>query len=147
MGYARGEITVSSLEQEKRELIQTNFRESVKLLETNPGNVRAISSANKMDCFSEVKVPDELSDACILAQEENVPVLTEDYLYLKLNELETKKDAPEYFSSWALIRVLYEEEHLSFDEYLDYFGYLSSYRFRFNSFSIFLKTHCSYCTQ
>jgi hypothetical protein len=131
MGYARGKITVSSIEQDKRQLIQTNFRENIKLLEANPENVRAISSANKMDCFSETKVPDELSDACILAQEENVPVLTEDYLYLKLNELETKKKAPEYFSSWALIRVLYEDGRLTFGEYLDYFGYLSSYRFRF----------------
>lgn len=131
MGYARGKITVSPIEQDKRDLIQTNFKDGIKLFETNPKNIGVISSANKIDCFSETRVPDELSDACILAQKENIPVLTEDHLYLKLNELETKKKTPEYFSSWALIRVLYEEGHLTFEEYLDYFSYLSSYRFRF----------------
>lgn len=131
MGYARGKITFSSVEEEKRNVLQANFKEAVKLLEVNPENIGVISSANKIDCLSESRVPDELCDACILAQKENIPVLTEDYLYLKLNELETKKKAPEYFSSWALIRALYEMGHLTFDEYLDYFGYLSSYRFRF----------------
>ncbi|MFZ5821301.1 MAG: PIN domain-containing protein, partial [Chloroflexota bacterium] len=133
MGYARGKITLSVIEECKRELIQANIRASVKLFESNHQNVGIISSANKIDCLSETRVPDELCDACILAQKENLPVLTEDHLYLEFNELETKKKAPEYFSSWALIRVLYEEGHLSFDEYLDYFGYLSSYRFRFLS--------------
>ena len=52
-----------------------------------------------------------------------------------MNEFETKKKAPEYFSSWALIRVLYEMGYVTFDEYLEYFGYLSSYRFRFLSVS------------
>lgn len=131
MGYARGKITFSSVEEEKRNVLQANFKEAVRLLEVNPENIGVISSANKIDCLSEARVPDELCDACILAQKENIPVLTEDYLYLKLNELETKKKAPEYFSSWALVRALYEREYLTFDEYLDYFGYLSSYRFRF----------------
>lgn len=62
-----------------------------------------------------------------------MPVLTEDFLYLKMNELETNKKAPKYFSSLALLRVLYEIRKITFDEYLDYFGYLSSYRFRFLS--------------
>ena len=62
-------------------------------------------------------------------------MLTEDFLYLKLNETETKKKAPEYFSSLALVRVLYEKKQISFDEYLEYFSYLSSYRFRFLNFT------------
>jgi hypothetical protein len=135
MGYARGKITLTTIEQDRRDLIQVNIRASVKLLEANRQNIGVISSASKMDCLSEARVPDELSDACILAQKENLPVLTEDHLYLDFNELETKKKSPEYFSSWALIRVLYDEGHLTFDDYLDYFGYLSSYRFRFLSFN------------
>ncbi len=131
MGYSKGKINVLSIEQGRRELIQTNLRETIKLLEANPKNISVISLANKADCFSESRVPDELCDACILAQKENIPILTEDHLYLNLNELETKKKVPEYCSSWALIRVLYEEGHLTFDEYLDYFSYLASYRFRF----------------
>lgn len=131
MGYARGKVTFSSVEEERRNILQGNFVEAVKLLEINPENIGVISSANKIDCLSEAGVPEELCDACILAQKENVPVLTEDYFYLKLNELETKKKAPECFSTWALVRALYEKGYLTFDEYLDYFGYLSSYRFRF----------------
>ena len=133
MGYSKGKITISSIEEDKRELLHANFKSSVKFLESNPKNVEVISSANKLDCFSETKVPDDLSDACILAQRESLPALTEDFLYLKINELETKKKAPEYFSSWALVRVLYEKGYVTFDEYLEYFGYLSSYRFRFLS--------------
>ncbi len=131
MGYSKGKINVSFIEQDRKDLIQANLRETIKLLEANPKNISVISLANKTDCFSETRVPEELCDACILAQKENIPILTEDHLYLNLNELETKKKVPEYFSSWALIRVLYEEGHLTFDEYLDYFSYLSFYRFRF----------------
>lgn len=131
LGYAQGKITFSSVEQEKRNLIQDNFDQNIKLLESKPKNIKAISLANKVNCFSEQKVPAELCDACILAQKENIPILTEDFLYLKMNELETKKKAPEYFSSIILLRVLYEKDKISFDEYLNFFGYLSSYRFRF----------------
>lgn len=131
IGYAQGRITFSSIEKDKRDLIRSNFIASIKLLESNPKNIGIISSANKTDCFSEKEIPDELSDACILAQKENLPILTEDFLYLKMNELETNKKVPEYFSSLALLRSLYEENQVSFNEYLEYFGYLSSYRFRF----------------
>lgn len=131
MGYSKGKINVSFIEQDRKNLIQANLKETIKLLEANPKNISVISLANKTDCFSETRVPEELCDACILAQKENIPILTEDHLYLNLNELETKKKVPEYFSSWALIRALYEEGHLTFDEYLDYFSYLSFYRFRF----------------
>ena len=133
MGYAQGKINYSSIDKEKRGLIRNNIINSAKILESNPNNIEVISSANKIDCFSEQKVSPELSDACILAQKEKIPVLTEDFLYLKMNELETKKKAPEYFSSLALLRVLYENKGISFEEYLEYFGYLSSYRFRFLS--------------
>lgn len=58
-------------------------------------------------------------------------VLTEDFLYLKANEMETTKKAPEYCSAFVLIRVLYEQKKIMFEEYLNFFTYLSSYRFRF----------------
>lgn len=133
MGYAQGKISSSTVKKNERDLIQSNFLESIKLLESKSENISVISSANKANCFSEQKIPAELSDACILAQKENLVVLTEDFLYLKINELETKKKSPEYFSSLVLLRVLYEKGKISFDEYLDFFGYLSSYRFRFLS--------------
>jgi hypothetical protein len=135
MWYSHGKIIVSSIKKDKGDLIQSNFIESIKLLELKPKNISTISSANKADCCSEQKIPAELCDACILAQKEEIPVLTEDFLYLKMNEIETKKKSPEYFSSLILLKVLNEQGKISFDEYLDYFAYLSSYRFRFLSLS------------
>jgi hypothetical protein len=131
MGYTQGKLRMSSIEKDKKDFIRSNFVASIKLLESKPKSVKVISSANKIDCLSEEKVPAELCDACVLAQKENATVLTDDFLYLKFNSTETGKKAPEYFSSLALVRVLYEEGKLSFNEYLEYFGYLSSYRFRF----------------
>jgi hypothetical protein len=131
MGYTQGKITISSVDMDKRKFIQSNFIASIKLFESKPINIGIISSVNKSDCFSEKSIHDALCDACILAQKETLPVLTEDYLYLKMNETETKKKAPNYFSSLALLRILYDEKHISFMDYLDFFGYLSSYRFRF----------------
>jgi hypothetical protein len=135
MWYSQGKIIVSSIKKDKEDLIQSNFIESIKLLELKPKNISTISFANKADCSSEQKIPAELCDACILAQKEKVPVLTEDFIYLKMNEFETKKKSPKYFSSLILIIVLYEQGKMSFDEYLDFFRYLSSYRFRFLSLS------------
>lgn len=135
MRYTQDKISFISVEKGKRDPIQSNITESIDLLESNPKNISVISLANKFDCFSEKRIPAELSDACILAQKENIPILTEDFLLLKLNEIETKKKAPEYFSSIILLRILYEQKKISFEEYLDFFGYLSSYRFRFLSFS------------
>ena len=115
----------------KERSIQKNFENSIKLLESKPQNISAISAAIKAECFSEQRVSAELCDACVLAQKDNVPVLTEDFLYLKANELDTKKKATEYCSAFALVRVLYEQKKITFEQYLNFFAYLSSYRFRF----------------
>jgi hypothetical protein len=131
LGYAQGKIFFSSVEKEKRDSIRSNFITSIRIFESKPENIGIISTANKMECFSERKIPDELCDACILAQKEHLPIMTEDFLYLMRNQLETEKKMPEYFSSLALLRILYEDKQLRFNEYLEYFGYLSSYRFRF----------------
>jgi len=131
MGYAQGRLTFSSVNEDTRVTIQRNFEHSIRLLESKPRNISAISAANKVDSFSEQRVPAELCDACVLAQKDNVPVLTEDFLYLKANELDTNKKAPEYCSAFALARVLYEQTKITFEQYLSFFSYLSSYRFRF----------------
>ncbi len=133
LGYANGQIFFSSIEKETRDRLQSTLIASIKLLELKPENVSVISSANKLDCFSEKNIPGELCDACILAQKESLPILTEDFLYLLINQFETKKDLPESFSSLALIRVLYEQGELEFDQYINYFSHLSFYRFRFLS--------------
>ncbi len=131
MAYAQGKLTFLSIDNDKRAIVQRNFENCIRILESKPQNINAISAANKADCFEEQTVPAELCDACVLAQKDNISVLTEDFLYLEANELVTKKKAPEYCSAFALIRVLYEQKKINFDQYLNFFAYLSSYRFRF----------------
>lgn len=129
--YSMGKIEILPADFSKRDLIQSNFYECIKILESESRNLEVISTANKSNAFFEEKTPPGLSDACILAQRDKVPILTEDFLYLQINELETGKKAPKYCSSFAVVRVLYEQGKLGFDEYLDFFAHLSSYRFRF----------------
>ena len=136
MGYTQGKITISSMDIDKRSLIQSNLITSIRLFESNPKNIGIISAANKSECFSEQNIHDGLCDACILAQKETLPILTEDFQYLIMNEMETKKKAPEYFSSYALFRVLFEEKHISYIDYLEFFKHLSSYRFRFLALNV-----------
>lgn len=131
LGFSRGKLRFSSIDEERSNRIYRNFQAGIQSLEKNIGNIKVISLANKVECFSEQNVPSEVSDACILAQSEYVPVLTDDYRYLQMNCLETKKDMPQYFSSITLVRVLYEKNLLTFQEYIEYFGFLSSYRYRF----------------
>ena len=135
LGYAQGRINYFKLIEEKRRLIRNNIYASVRILESNKDHILTISKAKKLASFSESKMLSELCDACIFAQNMNHAILTDDYLYLQMNELETKKKAPPYFSSIILLRTLYLKQFLSFDDYLKYFGYLSSYRSRFLSFN------------
>jgi len=131
MGYAQGRISFSELDQDKGDQIKKNFDKCIELLESQQEKIKAISNATKSECESEKMVPSELCDACILAQNEKSIILTEDFLYLQVNALQTKKEIPEYCSTYALVRTLYEQNKISFVQYLEYFGYLSSYRFKF----------------
>jgi len=131
MDFAQGRIITSSLEKEKLDSLMQRFVSSIKFFESRQNDIGIISSATKVDCVSEMRVPPELCDGCILAQKEVTPIMTEDYLYLKMNETETKKKPPEYFSSIFFFRALFELKKISFDEYLEYLEYLTSYRCRF----------------
>lgn len=131
IGFAQGKIFTYSLEKDIQDSLRDKFISSITFLESNHNNIGIISKANKVDCFSELKVPPEICDACILAQKEEIPILTEDFLYLQMNEFETKKKSPKYFSSLLLLRALYELKKISFEEYLDFLGYLAFYRCRF----------------
>lgn len=133
--YSRGELSYSKISPDQREAIQKKFENSVRLLESKTENIGVISAASKTDCWSEQRVPAELCDACVLAQKEETLVLTEDYLYLQANQIQTGKKAPEYSSVFALMRVLYEQKKITFEKYLAFFAYLSSYRFRFLPFT------------
>lgn len=131
LGYAQGRLRYSSIDEETRKKIERNFDRSIQLLESKPENLIVISKANKHDGFMEQRVPDELCDACILAQRDGAALLTEDLYYLQANALETKKESPRYASAFSLVRVLYEQKKISFEQYINFFSYLAGYRFKF----------------
>lgn len=131
MGYSDGRVAFTSVDQGRMAAAKIKFETGIQLLESKRQNIIAISSINKSDNFSEQKVPSELCDAFVLAKKAGLPVLTDDFLLLKLNALETHQNAPDYCSSFALISALCEQNKISFDYYLQYFAYLASYRFRF----------------
>ncbi len=136
MGFAKGKIVISDITKDRREQLQEDFIACIKLLESTPENIRVISKAYKAEGFTEREIPEELCDACIIAKMESLPILTEDPIFIKFNEFETKQSAPLSFSIWSLARVLFEMQLLSFDDYLEFFYYLSFYRFRFLSISV-----------
>ncbi len=131
LGFAQGKLRYSSIDEETRKRIEGNFDRCIKLLELKPENIIAISKANKHDGFMEQRVPEELCNACILAQRDEASLLTEDLYYLQANSLETKKKSPKYASAFALVKVLYEQRKISFEQYINFFSYLAGYRFRF----------------
>jgi hypothetical protein len=133
MGYSNGKIFFSTNDHEMRKERFQRIEKSITLLESLNQNIRLISSASKEQCLSEQKIPAELCDACILSQKDNIPLLTEDFLYLVMNNLQTNKCIPPHFSTLFLVKVLFEQKKISFLEYIEYFGYLSMYRFRFLS--------------
>lgn len=136
LGHAGGKISFDSFDEKGWARIKTNFSECLRLLNCDRKKIRPISFTSKGKALFSKQIPAELSDACIFAQEEKTPILTEDYLYLYLNEHETGKNAPEHFSSLALMRALWEKGLIPYDSYLNYFYFLSSYRFSFLHLSI-----------
>ena len=133
--YAQGKLLFLSIKPNEGEAIEKRLDDAVKLFEAKPENIGTISPANKIDCCSEQRVPAELCDACVLAQRDGMTVLTDDYLYLQANEIETGKKVPQYCSVFALMGVLYEQKKITFEKYLGFFSYLSGYRFRFLRFT------------
>jgi hypothetical protein len=129
----KGNLQLSLVEREKMNIIKENIASSIKAIELNL-NISTISFGNKTELHTEVIIFPELCDACILASRENLPVLTDDFLHLKYSSSIVRSVVPSYFSSFILMRVLYEDGKISFDDYLDYFSYLSSYRCRFLNF-------------
>lgn len=131
LNYVDGEVRYSSINKLQMEETRNDIRDAIKTLEQNQGNIVGISNTNRAQNFTVSIVAAELSDACLLSQKYLIPVLTEDFQYLLFNEKETGEKTPEFFSSYALLRVLYEDGVVSSDIYFNYFYLLTNYRFRF----------------
>lgn len=131
MGYLNDNVTFSSIEHEKKNIISNNFLKIINILESEPNKIIYFSDAIREGFFSDLNVPNELRDACIFSQKNNIPILTEDYSFLLANEAVSQVKAADYCSSFVLVRELTDQGKLDFESYLKYFGYLTSYRFRF----------------
>lgn len=136
MGYLKGKITLSSLDEVQSSGLRNRFLDAIKVFDMHPENILNISSASKGKGDSEKLLPANMTDAYALAIREGIPLLSEDYYYKSLNEQETGRPGPRQLSSIALVRALFENNEISFNEYLDYYGYLSAYRFRLLYISI-----------
>lgn len=136
MGYADGKLTYNKISQEQSEAIRNRMKDTIALLESDAEAIEIVAKASKANVWTEGKMPDELSDACMLAQEREATILTDDYLYLHANALETKKAIPEYCSTFILMKVLLDKGLVSFEDYTNYFSYLASYRCRFLGLSV-----------
>lgn len=131
MRYAKDRLVFDKIDKKKNIKIRNNFKQSIEFLEKNKKNIISISKANKSTQFTESKMPNEVIDACILAQKSKGVILTEDFLYLQANNLQTKKGIPEYCSLFSLMKLLLEKDLIKFADYLNIYSYLSSYRCRF----------------
>ena len=90
VGYSNGKIFFSKLEREKSDLIRSNFLKGIAAFESKPDNISVISDANRINIFFEIKFHAELCDSCSLSMFENIPILTDDPLFLKMVKLRIK---------------------------------------------------------
>lgn len=135
LGESKGELQIRKYDKETLANHRDRIRDGIRMLETKAKRVENISPNERHKSFSENKIPKAFSDACILAQKNEFPVLTEDYLQLQVNSIETKKKIPRYFSSFSMARLLYSRGLIDSDTFYNYFSYLATYRVRFLSIS------------
>jgi tetratricopeptide (TPR) repeat protein len=131
MGYAQGRLQFNEIRDQDVSRTFNNLMSGIKALESRRENVIPVSSARKLDVFTEQKIPPEICDACILAQKERAAILSEDFMYPHANALETHKAVPECCSSYFIVKALLEVGNISLEDYLNFFSFLAYYRCRF----------------
>ncbi len=131
LSYVKGEPKFGKVSSDFLVAKKENLINCIKLIEDKSENIIAISNASKNNSFIEQNMPPEIVDACVLAQRDNLALLTEDSLYLSTNASETSKSIPEYCSSLFLVKEMVEKNLIQFSEYLDLFELLCFYRCKF----------------
>jgi hypothetical protein len=131
MAVSQGRLRIEPVDEKKNSFLAAQILNGINLLESNRNAIIPISQAVKARVFSEQNIPPELCDACILAQIEGIPILTDDFLFLYADNYETGKHIPQYCSSYILLKAMYEAKAITFEQYIGYYYYLASYRIRF----------------
>lgn len=131
----KGAIVYSETDSARLERVKSAFLAAINECEDNPGLTVLLSNANKSDDTLENGLPPEFVDASILARRNDGYLITDDQIYLRAAEIVLSYEKIDHISSLALIRAMYELGLISFSNYLEYFGFVSTYRFRFLSIS------------
>lgn len=134
MNYQNGKIQLTDYDKEKNISIQKIFINAIEQLKKH-SNIKYISQSQKINCNSELIIPKEFCDAYILARDENLSLMTEDYYYSKYNNIETNKKTPKTFSTFSFVKAIYELHLITLQDYLQYYYFLSKNRYYFLHFS------------
>ncbi len=134
MSYQNGKIQFTDYNKEKNISIQKIFINAIEQLKKH-SNIKYISQSQKINCNSELIIPKEVCDAYILARDENLSLMTEDYYYSKYNNIETNKKPPKTFSTFSFVKAIYELHLITLQDYLQYYYFLSNNRYYFLHFS------------
>ena len=80
-------------------------------------------------------IPPYFLDAFRLAQQSKIHFLSDDAALTNVFELTGEEDIPTDYSTISLVRALFDKGIVSWDNYLEYFCLLASYRYHFLSIS------------
>lgn len=131
INYIDGHIQLNKYDAHNNEAAINFHKNTLELLELAPEKVVVMSQTTRDMLSLGIHVSPELGDACLIAQNENLPILIEDYLHYHLNAIGKQAPVIKYCSTIFLVKALYEVGKLSFEDYLDFFFYLTTYRFKF----------------
>lgn len=134
IGLEKNDVKATMYDEESADKIKANIKEFCDYIQDKAKSVYGIGEQERCDNVIEDKIIPAVSDATIRAQQEaDSIVMTEDPVYISLNSQFTKKRKPDHFSLLAVATILFEQDKICLDDYLDIFYWLSVYRLRFFS--------------
>ncbi len=136
LDYHQGQIRIKEITEDTFESERNLFRETILALECNSSNILHVSDKLKAEFLMVERIPSELCDPHILSKDRQYSLLTDDFLLGRMYEESMEYQAPNRFSSLALVKALYETNRLTFEEYLQYFEILADYKYRVLSVTI-----------
>lgn len=134
LGYNNGKVYYRERDlQADKDLIE-KINSDLQYLETC--NVEIVSPQPESNFVSHNFVPDEITDAYLLSQKYDCPILTDDYNTYEYRHAEAKEPLASYISTFALVKTLYTSEELSLEDYLSFFNFLTQIRYQYLHFTV-----------
>ncbi|HHF7368316.1 TPA: tetratricopeptide repeat protein [Legionella bozemanae] len=136
-GFVKGSFEFRPKDEEKEEAFRNKLLQAANLLDKLPNKV--VGKTHKKDKNTknlDQVLPDYFVDAFRFAQENGAHILTDDTLFVQAYSILEKSLTPKLFSSLSVIRLLAENNKITWEEYLKYFSLLSHYRYHLLPFSV-----------